>query len=183
MAQLRLIACGSAGAAKTTLIEQLSNRFTIASMPADAADIPGRVTEIASADVAIILLDASQGLSPQTRRDWFITSLFGVRHAVIAVNEMDQTDFDEAIFQSIVEPCQAFADKLDFESVAAIPLSASPPWYQGPTLLEYLQTISADCWGEWTKATRWLWVLVTRDRMRALAACSQTASITRLRPN
>ena len=145
MTQLRLIACGSDRSGKTTLIEQLSNRFTIASMPADAADIPGRVTEIASADVAIILLDASQGLSPQTRRDWFITSLFGVRHAVIAVNEMDQTDFDEAIFQSIVEPCQAFADKLDFESVAAIPLSASPPWYQGPTLLEYLQTISADC--------------------------------------
>ncbi len=113
------------------------------------------VTGASTADVAVILVDATLGILPQTRRHSFIASLLGIKHAVLAVNKMDKVDFDEAIFRDIVEAYQSFTDKLVFDSVTPIPLSALhgdnvtsrsqfTSWYTGPTLLGYLETVEPD---------------------------------------
>ena len=88
----------------------------------------------------------------QTRRHSFITSLLGIKHVVLAVNKMDLVDFDAGVFDKIVEDYQQFATNLSFESITPIPVSAllgdnvversaKTSWYQGPTLLGYLETV------------------------------------------
>ena len=127
-------------------------KFIVADTPGHEQYTRNMVTGASTADVAVILVDASQGILTQTRRHSFIVSLLGIKHVVLAVNKMDIVDFDESIFQDIVENYQAFTDKLEFESVTPIPLSALQgdnvirrsqltSWYTGPTLLGYLETV------------------------------------------
>jgi bifunctional enzyme CysN/CysC len=109
-------------------------------------------TGASTADLAIILVDASKGLLPQTRRHSFIASLMGIGHIVLAVNKMDLVGFDEARFRAIVDEYSAIADRLGFAGFTAIPMAAraglnlaSPaaemPWYDGPTLIAHLESI------------------------------------------
>ena len=110
------------------------------------------VTGASTADVAVILIDATQGVLTQTRRHSFITSLLGIKHVVLAVNKMDLVDFDQTVYQEIIDAYQAFAVNLKFESITEIPMSAlkgdnviersnHTTWYNGPTLLGYLESV------------------------------------------
>tara|TARA_A100001037_G_scaffold306805_1_gene355823 strand:- start:8654 stop:10558 length:1905 start_codon:yes stop_codon:yes gene_type:complete len=127
-------------------------KFIVADTPGHEQYTRNMVTGASTADVAVILVDASQGVLTQTRRHSFITSLLGIKHVVLAVNKMDLVDYDEQTFRDIVRDYQAFAEALDFETITAIPLSALKgdnviersrvtSWYTGPTLLGFLETV------------------------------------------
>lgn len=103
-------------------------------------------------NTAGVLVDARQGVLPQTRRHAYLVSLVGIRHLALAVNKMDLVDFNAEIFKNITELFHQFAKDLGFESVTAIPLSAlrgdniiersaNTTWYSGPTLIGYLETV------------------------------------------
>ncbi len=126
-------------------------KFIVADTPGHEQYTRNMITGASTADVAIILVDARQGVLTQTRRHAYLTSLMGIRHVVLAVNKMDLAGFDEATFQRTVETFQAFAQTLGFEKITAIPVSAlkgdnitqrsgNTPWYSGPTLMGYLET-------------------------------------------
>ena len=128
-------------------------KFIVADTPGHEQYTRNMVTGASTADVAVLLVDARQGLLTQTRRHAYLVSLMGIRHVVLAVNKMDLVAFDVATFCRIKDAFEQFAKPLDFESVSAIPLSAlrgdnitqrsaHTPWYSGPTLMGYLETIA-----------------------------------------
>lgn len=107
------------------------------------------------ADLAVILVDASQGVLVQTRRHTRICSLMGIRHFVFAVNKMDLVGYSERAFRAIEDDIDALAAELGLEHVQLIPVSATEgdnittksdntPWYTGKALLPYLETVDAD---------------------------------------
>lgn len=127
-------------------------KFIVADTPGHEQYTRNMVTGASTADVAVILLDASQGVLTQTRRHSFLTSLLGIPHVVLAINKMDLVDFEQPVFDQIEADFRGFAKALDFTSITAIPLSAlqgdnvikrslRTPWYSGPTLLGYLETV------------------------------------------
>ncbi len=127
-------------------------KFIVADTPGHEQYTRNMVTGASTADVAIILIDASQGVLTQTRRHSFIASLLGIEHVVLAVNKMDLVDFSEDRFNVIYDEYQALRKHLAFKSVTPIPLSALEgdnvierskrmDWYQGPTLLGFLETV------------------------------------------
>ena len=125
-----------------------------------AADTPGHeqytrnmVTAASTAELAVILLDARQGVLTQTRRHSFIASLMGISQVVLAVNKMDLVGYARASFESLVADYRAFAARVGLHDITAIPLSAvhgdnvvrhgsNMPWYQGPALLEHLEAVT-----------------------------------------
>ena len=127
-------------------------KFIVADTPGHEQYTRNMVTGASTADVAVILVDASQGVLTQTRRHSFLTSLLGIPHVVLAVNKMDLVDYDPDAFLQIEAEYLAFAAALSFKSITAIPLSAlqgdnviersrRTPWYSGPTLLGYLESV------------------------------------------
>ncbi len=127
-------------------------KFIVADTPGHEQYTRNMVTGASTADVAVILVDATQGVLTQTRRHSFIASLLGIKHVVLAVNKMDLVDFDRQVFLDIVDSYQEFANNLKFKSITEIPLSAlkgdnvierssQTSWYSGPTLLGYLETV------------------------------------------
>ena len=127
-------------------------KFIVADTPGHEQYTRNMVTGASTADVAVILVDAVNGILTQTRRHSFITSLLGIRHVVLAVNKMDLVDYDKGRFNEIVADYHKFAEALEFETISAIPLSAlkgdnviersaRTHWYHGPTLLGYLETV------------------------------------------
>jgi bifunctional enzyme CysN/CysC len=127
-------------------------RFIVADGPGHEQYTRNMATGASTADLAIVLVDARHGVLTQTRRHAFIASLLGIRHLVLAVNKIDLVGFDQARFTEINQDFLASSADLGFHSIHAIPLSArygdnvteiSPrlPWYQGPCLLSYLETI------------------------------------------
>ena len=127
-------------------------KFIVADTPGHEQYTRNMVTGASNADVAVILVDASQGVLRQTRRHSFVVSLLGIKHVVLAVNKMDLVGFKQSVFDELVESYEEFAEKLEFESITAIPLSAlrgdnviarsrNTGWYRGPTLLGYLETV------------------------------------------
>ncbi len=128
--------------------------FVIADAPGHEQYTRNMVTGASSCDLAIILVDASKGLLPQTRRHSFICSLMGLKHVVLAVNKIDLLAYDHGAFDRIVDAYRAFAADQSFSTIMAIPISARngdnivsrsirTEWYQGPTLLEHLETVDA----------------------------------------
>jgi bifunctional enzyme CysN/CysC len=110
------------------------------------------VTGASTADLAIVLVDARNGVVEQTKRHAFIAALLGIPHVVLAVNKMDLVDYDEQVFDRIVTDFSAFARRLDVRDVAFIPMSAlegdnvvdrseAMGWYAGLPLLEHLETV------------------------------------------
>src|SRR5690606_6831486 len=123
-------------------------------------DCPGHVqytrnmaTGASVADLAIVLVDATRGLLPQTFRHTAIASMFGVRHVLLAVNKMDRVGHDQAVFEAIATAYRAHAAKLGIADVEVIPLAAATganvtaaardamPWYAGPTVLGHLESV------------------------------------------
>jgi sulfate adenylyltransferase subunit 1 len=130
-------------------------KFIVADTPGHEQYTRNMVTGASTAQVAVILVDARKGLLTQTRRHSFLVSLVGIRNVVLAVNKMDLVDFAAERFSAIVHDYQQFAASLGFASIAAIPLSAlngdnmieasaNTPWYTGPTLMEYLETVQLE---------------------------------------
>ncbi len=127
-------------------------RFIVADTPGHQQYTRNMATGASTADLAVLLIDARKGVVNQTRRHSFIVSLLGIRHVVLVVNKMDLIDFDQARFAAILADYGNFASELGFQSLLAIPASArygdnvtapsaKTPWYDGPTLLEHLETI------------------------------------------
>ena len=130
-------------------------KFIVADTPGHEQYTRNMATGASTADVAVILIDARQGVLKQTRRHSFIASLLGIRHIVVAVNKMDIVGYSEAVFDRIEADYRAFAGKLSFESIVAIPMSAlegdnittksaNTRWFNGPALLPYLETIEVE---------------------------------------
>jgi len=131
-------------------------KFIVADTPGHEQYTRNMVTGASTADVAILLIDARYGVQVQTRRHAYLVSLMGIRHVALAINKMDLVDFDRNTYQKIEADFRAFAETLGFESITPIPLSAlkgenvlsrsgRTPWYSGPTLMGYLETIDVSC--------------------------------------
>jgi bifunctional enzyme CysN/CysC len=127
-------------------------KFIVADTPGHEQYTRNMVTGASTADVALLLVDARQGILTQTRRHAYLTSLMGIKHVVLAVNKMDLVRFDQTIFQQIQDEFADFSKEFKYESVTAIPLSAlkgdnmtqrstNTAWYRGPTLMGYLDTV------------------------------------------
>ncbi|WPP46394.1 sulfate adenylyltransferase subunit CysN [Pseudomonas sp. AN-1] len=130
-------------------------KFIVADTPGHEQYTRNMVTGASTADLAVILIDARQGLLAQTRRHSFLVSLLGIRQVVVAVNKMDLMDYSEAVFRDIEAEYRAFAAKLGLTDIQCIPLSAlrgdnllersvEMPWYQGPSLLQHLESAPLD---------------------------------------
>ncbi|MDI7860652.1 sulfate adenylyltransferase subunit CysN [Rhizobiaceae bacterium n13] len=130
-------------------------KFIVADTPGHEEYTRNMATGASTADLAIVLVDSRQGILRQTRRHSYIASLLGIRHVVLAVNKIDLVGHDQTIFDSIVSDYLAFARDLGFKSIQSIPISARygdnvtmpsrhMPWYQGPTLLQYLETVPVE---------------------------------------
>ncbi len=127
-------------------------KFIVADTPGHEQYTRNMATGASTADLAVILIDARKGVLVQTRRHSYIVSLLGIRRVVLAINKMDLVDYDETIYASIKADYARLAQRLGIESVVAIPVSAvhgdnvvaasaNMPWYQGPTLLNHLETV------------------------------------------
>ena len=130
-------------------------KFIVADTPGHEQYTRNMITGASTADVAVILIDARKGVLTQTRRHSCLVHLIGIRKLVLAVNKLDLVDFSEQVFRSIVDDYLAFAAQLGVQDVVAIPLSAlrgdnivtpsaRTPWYHGPTLMAYLETVELD---------------------------------------
>ena len=127
-------------------------KFIIADTPGHIQYTRNMVTGASTASLAIILVDARQGILEQSRRHAYISSLLRIPHLVFAVNKMDLVHWDEAVFRKIEQDFRDFASRLDVQDIAFIPISAltganvverseDMPWYHGPTLLYHLETV------------------------------------------
>ena len=132
----------------------VKRRFIIADTPGHEQYTRNMVTGASTADLSIILVDASKGLQTQSRRHAVIASLLGIPHAVLAVNKMDLVDYSRDVFESIRAEFIAFCGQLHFAELDFIPLSAlegdmvvergsNLDWYRGKTLLALLETSAA----------------------------------------
>jgi bifunctional enzyme CysN/CysC/sulfate adenylyltransferase subunit 1 len=127
-------------------------KFIIADTPGHEQYTRNMATGASTADLAVILVDATKGILPQTRRHAFIASLLGIRTVVAAVNKMDLVDYREEVFLEVERDFLQLAGQLGIAHVQCVPISALEGdnvvergertfWYQGPTLLEHLETI------------------------------------------
>jgi bifunctional enzyme CysN/CysC len=132
-----------------------TRKFIVADTPGHEQYTRNMVTGASTADCAVILVDARKGVLRQTKRHSYLVSLLGIRHVAVVVNKMDLVDFSEERFHEIEREYADAASALEFSEVTCIPLSAlrgdniverseAMPWYQGPTLLEYLETVEVE---------------------------------------
>ena len=132
-----------------------TRKFIVADTPGHEQYTRNMATGASTADVAVLLIDARHGVQVQTRRHAYIVSLLGIRHVVVAINKMDLLDFDQRRFAEIECDFRDFASELGFTDITCVPVSAldgdnvtarseRTPWYKGPALLEYLETVDVD---------------------------------------
>jgi len=129
-------------------------KFIIADTPGHEQYTRNMATGASTADLAVILVDATRGVLSQTRRHGYIASLLGIPNAVAAINKMDLLDYREDVFLKLQDEFLELARQLAIPNVICIPISAlagdnvvnrtdSMPWYEGPALLEYLESVPA----------------------------------------
>ena len=131
-------------------------RFQLADAPGHVQYTRNMVTGASTADLAIILMDARKGVIEQTRRHSYLAAILGIPHVVVAVNKMDLAGFSEARFREIEQELRETSERLELRDVRVIPMSAlrgdnvverghegrsAMPWYEGPTLLEHLESV------------------------------------------
>ena len=127
-------------------------KFIIADTPGHEQYTRNMATGASTADLAVILVDATRGVLPQTRRHAYIASLLGIPNVVAAINKMDLMDHQEDVFLKLRDELMALASQLEIPNVVSIPISALAgdnvvnrgahmPWYSGPTLLQHLETV------------------------------------------
>ena len=128
--------------------------FIVADCPGHEQYTRNMATGASNAELAVVLVDARKGLLPQTRRHTYICALLGIRHVLLAVNKMDLVDYDEAVYTAIAAQYRRLAQELGVSHVQCLPVAApsgenvsarSPqmPWYNGPSLLQLLETVDA----------------------------------------
>ncbi|WP_136246803.1 sulfate adenylyltransferase subunit CysN [Halomonas borealis] len=127
-------------------------KFIIADTPGHEQYTRNMATGASTASLAVILVDARHGVQTQTRRHSFIADLLGIQHLVVAINKMDLVDYSQERYEEIVAEYQEIAGKLNAPDIRFVPLSAlkgdnvvnpseSMNWYEGPALLELLETV------------------------------------------
>jgi bifunctional enzyme CysN/CysC len=130
-------------------------KFIVADTPGHEQYTRNMVTGASTADVAVILIDARKGVLTQTRRHSYIVSLLGIRHVVLAINKMDLMEYSQQTFDEIVATYREFAQQIGLTNIVPVPLSAlrgdnmlehsaRMPWYQGPTLMEHLESVEIE---------------------------------------
>ena len=128
-------------------------KFIIADTPGHEQYTRNMVTGASTADLAVILIDARNGVLTQSRRHGFIASLLGIPHILVAVNKMDLMDWSQEVYEKIVDDYTAFSEKLNVHDITFIPVSAltgdnvvdpsiNMPWYEGETVLKHLETVT-----------------------------------------
>ena len=147
----RYFSTGSA-AGSSEASGRCGRKFIIADTPGHEQYTRNMVTGASTADLSVILVDARNGVSEQTRRHAYISSLLRIPHLAVCVNKMDLVDYDEAVFDRIVDELTDWAARLDIGDITFIPISAlhgdnvversdAMPWYAGPTLLYHLEHV------------------------------------------
>jgi bifunctional enzyme CysN/CysC len=133
-----------------------SRRFIVADTPGHEQYTRNMATGASTAQAAVLLIDARKGVLTQTKRHSRIVSMLGIRQVALAVNKMDLVDWSQTVFDEIELAYRRFAEDLDFDMITAIPLSALEghnvldsgsammPWYEGPSLLKWLETVPAE---------------------------------------
>jgi len=127
-------------------------KFIIADTPGHIQYTRNMVTGASTANVALVLIDARNGVVEQTKRHAIIASLLQIPHLVVCINKMDLVDYDQAVYDKIQDDFEKFTAKLDVIDVHFIPISAligdnvvnrssKTPWYDGPTLMYYLENV------------------------------------------
>jgi sulfate adenylyltransferase large subunit len=130
-------------------------KFIIADTPGHEQYTRNMATGASTAELAIILIDARNGVLPQSRRHAFIANLLGIRHFAVAINKMDLVGFDESVYNSIRDEFTAFLGRIGAPDALFIPISARDgdnvvtrsrrtPWYTGPALLEHLEDVPVE---------------------------------------
>jgi bifunctional enzyme CysN/CysC/sulfate adenylyltransferase subunit 1 len=129
-----------------------ARKFIIADTPGHVQYTRNMVTGASTADLGLVLVDARQGLTEQSRRHAVLLSLLRVPHLVLAVNKMDLVDYDEGVYNKIHAEFTSFATKLTIPDLTIIPISAlngdnvvnrseHMPWYAGPSLMHHLENV------------------------------------------
>jgi bifunctional enzyme CysN/CysC len=181
--RLRFVVCGSANAGKSTLVGRLvdgsragveaerergipigvarasfatdKRRFIVVDTPDDEQNARDVAAVASTSDLAVIVVDAREGVLVATRRHTHVASLFGIKHVVLAVNKIDLVDYSLDAYDAVVHAFEAFARPLGFVTTANVPISARSgdnvnarsdrtPWHSGPPLLERLETVDVD---------------------------------------
>jgi bifunctional enzyme CysN/CysC len=130
-------------------------KFIVADTPGHEQYTRNMVTGASTADVAVLMVDARKGILTQTRRHSYLVSLIGIRNVIVAINKMDLVDYSEKTYNAICDDYATFAKGLGIDNITYIPLSAfkgdnitepseKTPWYHGPTLMGYLETVQVD---------------------------------------
>ncbi len=130
-------------------------KFIVADTPGHEQYTRNMVTGASTAQLAVVMIDARKGVLTQTRRHSFLVSLLGIRKIVLAINKLDLVDYSQEAFDAIEASYRAFAAEIGLHDIVAIPMSAlrgdnivepSPntPWYSGPTLVRYLETVEIE---------------------------------------
>lgn len=127
-------------------------KFIIADTPGHIQYTRNMVTGASTANLAIILVDARNGVVEQTIRHSYLVGLLGIKHVVLAINKMDMVDYSETVFDAIVQKYKSLAEELKLEGVTFLPVSAlrgdnivnrseNMPWYTGDSLLHFLEQV------------------------------------------
>jgi len=130
-------------------------KFIVADTPGHEQYTRNMVTGASTADVAVILVDARKGVLTQTRRHSYLVSLLGIRKVALAINKLDLVGYAKDVVDRIEQEYRAFARQIGFTEVVCIPVSAlkgdnvtapsaNTPWYHGPTLIGYLESVAVD---------------------------------------
>ncbi|MCC7410032.1 MAG: sulfate adenylyltransferase subunit CysN [Gammaproteobacteria bacterium] len=132
-----------------------TRKFIVADTPGHEQYTRNMVTGASTAEVAVILIDARRGMLTQTRRHSYLVSLLGIRKVVLAINKLDLMDYSHDVFAGIEADYRRFAGQIGINDIVCIPMSAlrgdnitersaNTPWYEGPTLMGYLETVEID---------------------------------------
>jgi bifunctional enzyme CysN/CysC len=162
-------------------------KFIVADTPGHEQYTRNMVTGASTADLAVLLVDARKGVLTQTRRHSYLAKLVGIRRFVLAVNKMDLVDYDQAAFDAITADYRAFAEQVGIADWVAIPVSGlngdnimtrerPTAWYQGPTLLEHLDTVPLDVAADAEKPLRMPVQWVNRPNQNFRGFSGQIAS-------
>jgi bifunctional enzyme CysN/CysC len=130
-------------------------KFIVADTPGHEQYTRNMITGASTADLAVILVDARKGILTQTKRHSYLAHLIGIRHLVLAVNKMDLVGYEQATYDRIVADYAAFAESIGIAGFTPMPISgfkgdnitapsANTPWYDGPTLIDHLDTVTLD---------------------------------------
>ena len=130
-------------------------KFIVADTPGHEQYTRNMATGASTADLAVILIDARKGVLTQTRRHSYLAHTLGIRNIVLAINKMDLVDYDQSVFDRILLAYRAFATEIGITHFTAIPISGingdnitsksdRTPWYDGPTLIDHLETVPID---------------------------------------